>query len=150
MSAATDAPYDLVVVGGTLVSASGRTAGTVGVRDGRIAAIVDPRTPLDGARVIDATGRHLLPGLIDVHTHHREPGFTHKEDIVTATSACAAGGVTTTFGMPNVQPPPNTRPRLEAMLELYAERSLVDYNVNAAGTVLDEIPRLAPLTNAIR
>src|SRR5918992_957672 len=95
-------PYELFVRGGTLVSATGRTIADVAIRDERIAAIVEPGTPLDAARTVDATGRHLLPGLIDVHTHHREPGFTHKEDIVSATSACAAGGVTTTFGMPNV------------------------------------------------
>jgi dihydroorotase len=137
--------YDLVIRGGTLVSASGRTRADVGVRDGRIAAIVDPGTAVEGRRVLDATDRHLLPGLVDVHSHHREPGFTRKEDIVTATSACAAGGVTTTFGMPNVDPPPNTAARLESILELYEQRAIVDWNVNAAGTVLDEIPRLAPL-----
>lgn len=137
--------YDLVIRGGTVVSATGRTAADVAVRDGRIAAIVAPGMQLAASAEIDATGRHLLPGLIDVHTHHREPGFTHKDDIVTSTAQCAAGGVTTTFAMPNVQPPPNTVDRLEAMIELYDQRSIVDWNINAAGTVLDEIPRLAPL-----
>lgn len=137
--------YDLAITNGVLVSPSGRTAADVGVRDGRIAAIVAPGTALDAQRTIDASGQHLLPGVIDVHSHHREPGFTHKEDIVSATSQCAAGGVTTTFAMPNVQPPPNTVERLEQMFELYEQKSIVDWNVNAAGTVLDEIPRLAPL-----
>ena len=72
---------------------------------------MEPGTEVAAARVIDATGKHLLPGAIDVHSHHREPGFTHKEDIVTATSACAAGGVTTSFAMPNVEPPPNSAER---------------------------------------
>ena len=139
------AGYDLAVTGGTIVSATGRTRADVGIRDGRIGAIVEPGVPLAARATIDATGQHLLPGLIDVHSHHREPGFTHKEDIVSATSACAAGGVTTSFAMPNVQPPPNTAERLEAMLALYAERAIVDYNVNAAGTVLEEIPRLAEM-----
>lgn len=138
-------PFDLHITGGTVVTATGHAAADVAVRDGRIAAIVAPGTPLGAARSIDASGQHLLPGVIDVHSHHREPGFTHKEDIVTATSACAAGGVTTTFAMPNVQPPPNTAARLEEMLDLYAERAIVDYNVNAAGTVLDEIPQLATM-----
>ena len=137
--------FDLVVRGGTLVSSTGRVAADVAVSGGRIAAITAPETPLEATVTIDATGRHLLPGLIDVHSHHREPGFTAKEDIVSATSACAAGGVTTSFAMPNVQPPPNTAGRLEAMLALYAQKSIVDYNVNAAGTVLDEIPELATM-----
>jgi dihydroorotase len=93
--------------------------------------------------VIDATGRHLIPGAIDVHSHHREPGFTHKEDIVSVTSACAAGGVTMSFAMPNVQPPPNTVERLDAIIDLYLEKAIVDWNVNAAGTVPEEIPGLA-------
>lgn len=136
---------DLAITGGTLVSAEGRVQADLGIRDGRIAAIVAPGTRLQATDSIDATGRHVLPGLIDVHSHHREPGFTQKEDIVTATSACAAGGVTTSFAMPNVQPPPNTAENLQGMLNLYAERAIVDYNVNAAGTVLDEIPQMATM-----
>jgi dihydroorotase len=137
--------FDLAITGGTVVTATGQTRADVGVRDGRIAALLAPATPLEASRTIDATGRHLLPGAVDVHSHHREPGFTAKEDIVTATSACAAGGVTTSFAMPNVQPPPNTAERLAAMLDLYSERAIVDYNVNAAATVLDEIPQLATM-----
>ena len=136
---------DLAITGGTVVSAGGSARADIGVADGRIATVVEPGTPLEAAETIDAAGKHLLPGVIDVHSHHREPGFTHKEDIVTAMSAGVAGGVTTSFAMPNVQPPPNTAERLEQMLELYAERAIVDYNVNAAGTVLDEIPKLATM-----
>jgi dihydroorotase len=58
-------------------------------------------------------------------------------------SACAAGGVTTSFAMPNVQPPPNTVETLEAMLSLYNSKSIIDWNINAAGTIPDEIPGLA-------
>jgi dihydroorotase len=137
--------FDLVIRGGTVVTATSQTLADVAVTDGRIAAIVPPGTELEAGATIDATGHHLLPGMIDVHSHHREPGFTHKEDIISATSACAAGGVTTSFAMPNVQPPPNTAERLASMLELYAEKSIVDYNINAAGTVLDEIPELATM-----
>jgi dihydroorotase len=139
------ASFQLVIAGGTLVTANGRYRADIGIRDGRIAAVVAPGTSLTREQTVDASGRHVLPGLIDVHTHHREPGFTDKEDIVSATASCAAGGVTTTFAMPNVEPPPNTAERLEAMLALYAKKAIVDYNVNAAGTVLDEIPSLAEL-----
>ncbi len=135
--------HDTLIRGGTLVSATGRTAADLAIRDGRISAILEPGTVVDAGEVVDATGKLVLPGAIDVHSHHREPGFTHKEDIVSATSACAAGGVTTSFAMPNVQPPPNTVERLDAILELYRQKAIVDWNVNAAGTVPDEIPGLA-------
>jgi dihydroorotase len=137
--------YELVIRGGTVVSPEGRVEADVAIHDGRIAALVARGAELQAERVIDATGRHLLPGAIDVHSHHREPGFTHKEDIVTATSACAAGGVTTSFAMPNVQPPPNSPERLEAMFELYRAKAIVDWNVNPAGTVPEMIPELATM-----
>ena len=137
--------YDLVVSGGTIVSATGRSAADLAIRDGAIAAIVAPGTPLEATRTIDSSGRHVLPGVVDVHSHHREPGFTHKEDIVSATSACAAGGVTTSFAMPNVDPPPNDPDRLAAMLDLYRERAIVDWNVNAAGTVPEHLAEMATM-----
>ncbi len=135
--------YDLVIRGGIVVGPAGRLAADIGVADGRIAAIVAPGTPLDSLREINAGGRMVMPGAVDVHAHHREPGFTHKEDIVTATQACAAGGVTTTFAMPNVDPPPNTAARLDAMLDLYRSKAVVDWNVNAAATIPEEISALA-------
>jgi dihydroorotase len=135
--------HDLLIAGGTVVAPDGTRPADVVIDGQRIVSIVEPGSGGHAARTIDARGRHVLPGAIDVHSHHREPGFTHKEDIVTATSASAAGGVTTSFAMPNVQPPPNTAERLDAMLELYEARALIDWNVNAAGTVPDEIPALA-------
>jgi len=138
-------PFDLVITGGTVVSPEGTTVADVAISAGRIAAVVAPGTALDAARVIDASGRHLLPGIIDVHSHHREPGFTHKEDIVSATSACAAGGVTTSFAMPNVDPPPNSAERLAAMIELYQAKAIIDWNINPAGTVPENIAEMATM-----
>jgi dihydroorotase len=135
--------HDLVIVNGTLVSGSGRQQADLAISDGRIVGLHAPGTKFEARRTIDATGRHVLPGAIDVHSHHREPGFTHKEDIVTATSAAAAGGVTTSFAMPNVQPPPNTLERLDGMIELYEQRALIDWNVNAAGTIPDQLSAMA-------
>ncbi|MDH3539552.1 MAG: amidohydrolase family protein, partial [Acidimicrobiia bacterium] len=65
-------------------------------------------TAVDAETVIDATGKLVIPGLIDTHSHHRDPGFTHKEDITSATRAAAVGGVTMSIGMPNVNPPTTT------------------------------------------
>ncbi|MFO1539016.1 MAG: dihydroorotase [Chloroflexota bacterium] len=137
--------FDLVITGGTVVTDRDRARAEIGIRDGVIAAIAAPGTALAGARTIDATGKHVLPGAIDVHSHHREPGYTHKEDIVTATMACAAGGVTTSFAMPNVDPPPNSAERLAAMIELYEKKAIIDWNINPAGTVPENIPALAEM-----
>ena len=138
-------PVETAIVGGTVVTADGRGLADLAIRDGRIVAVVAAGTPVGAGRTIDAHGLHILPGAIDVHSHHREPGYTHKEDIVSATSACAAGGVTTSFAMPNVQPPPNTAERLADMIALYQSRALVDWNINAAGTVPSEIPAMATM-----
>ena len=73
------------------------------VEDGRIAQIA-PQISAACERVVDASGLTVIPGLIDMHTHLREPGFEGKEDIVSGTQAAAHGGVTTVACMPNTQP----------------------------------------------
>ena len=95
--------FDLVVRGGVLLAPAGRLRADLGIRDGRIAAIGDLATSPAGLR-LDATGLHVLPGVIDTHVHFREPGLTHKEDISTGSLAAVLGGVTTVFEMPNTRP----------------------------------------------
>ena len=55
-------------------------------------------------KIIDAKGMVVAPGLVDMHVHLRDPGFTHKEDIITGCNAAVAGGVTSVLAMPNTQP----------------------------------------------
>lgn len=136
-------PLDTLISGANVVLPGGQQQADVGIRDGVIAGIYQRGAAPAADELIDAAGKTLLPGLIDVHSHHREPGFTHKEDILSATRACAAGGVTTTVAMPNVSPPPNQLSILEDMFRLYEEKAVVNWNINPAGTVLDEIPRMA-------
>jgi len=80
------------------------------IENGRIAEIVDGREPADtaGCETVDAGGKLVSAGLIDMHVHLRDPGFTHKEDIVTGTRAAAAGGFTTIACMPNTRPVTDT------------------------------------------
>lgn len=134
---------DTLVTGGEIITAHSRFAGSIGIRDGKIAGIYAPGDEPEAREVISADGKTIMPGVVDSHSHHREPGFTHKEDIETATRACAAGGVTTTVAMPNVYPPPIDLERLEDMFGLYRQKAIVDWNINPAGTQLDEIPRMA-------
>src|SRR6266700_4040645 len=77
------------------------------IEDGRIVEIKkgDGRKKgVSSDQQFDATGKLIFPGLIDVHTHVREPGFEYKETIRTATESAAAGGFTTICAMPNSRP----------------------------------------------
>lgn len=136
---------ELLLKGGTLVTEGGVVQADVGIDKEKIVALTAPGETVPAKRVVDIGGLHLLPGLIDMHSHHREPGYTHKEDLITATACCAAGGVTVTVGMPNVSPSPTTAEILRDMFALYDRKAIVDYNVNPAGTVLEEIPRMAAM-----
>ncbi|MDE0232427.1 MAG: dihydroorotase family protein [bacterium] len=98
-----------------------------------------------GAEITDADGLWALPGGVDVHVHLREPGYTHKEDIESATRAAAAGGYTTVFGMPNVKPPTMTASDLRDTLALYDGKSLVDYNHNPAAKQTTELAGMAEM-----
>ena len=95
--------YDLLVKGGTLVNHDGIGPRDVGISGGRIRAIGSLASS-SAASVIDATGLHVLPGVIDSQVHFREPGLTHKEDLETGSRAAVMGGVTAVFEMPNTAP----------------------------------------------
>ena len=99
----TDPPYDLLLRGGTVVTPSGPMTTTVAVRDQRIAALGVPERT-EARTVLDLTGLHVLPGVIDSQVHFREPGLEHKEDLESGTRGAVLGGVTTIFEMPNTSP----------------------------------------------
>jgi dihydroorotase len=86
-----------------VVFPSGVAVSNVLLRDGKIAAIDAPATT-SADQIVDAQELVLFPGLIDDQVHFREPGLTHKEDLATASRACAAGGVTSFLEMPNTKP----------------------------------------------
>jgi len=136
---------DTRIVNGRVVTPGGVVDADVVVDGGRVVALCTPGVTPEARETIDATGLLVLPGLVDMHSHHREPGFTHKEDIASVTAACAAGGVTTTVAMPNVFPPPNTTEVLADLFARYEASAVVNYNVNPAATVLEEIPGLAQM-----
>lgn len=120
------APFDLVIRHGTVVTPSGRTACDVGVRGGRIAAIGDLGSAAT-AQTYDATGLHVLPGVIDTQVHFREPGLEHKEDFATGAAAAALGGVTALFEMPNTKPSTTTPEAHADKLARAAGRMRVDH-----------------------
>ena len=103
------------------------------VEDSKIVAI-DAATHTQADEVVSARGLHLLPGVIDDQVHFREPGLTHKEDLYTATRACAKGGVTTFLEMPNTIPTTTTLSRLEEKLALAASKCLVNFGFYIGAT----------------
>jgi dihydroorotase len=117
--------FDLLVQGGVVVTPSGRVAVDLGVRDGRIAALGDLAGAVAAAR-LDATGLHVLPGVIDPHVHLREPGGEQKEDIATGTTAAVLGGVTAVADMPNTSPPTTSADALADKLRRAAGRARCD------------------------
>ncbi|MEG0806800.1 MAG: dihydroorotase [Alistipes sp.] len=88
--------------------------GDVAVENGHIVAT---GVAAVGDRMVDLTGRHLLPGLVDVHVHLREPGFSQKETIASGTAAAAHGGYTTICSMPNLNPAPDAPATLRVQLD---------------------------------
>jgi len=76
----------------------------------------------EAERVVDASGCFVMPGLIDLHVHLRDPGLTHKEDIETGTKAAARGGVTTVCAMPNTKPVVDSRETLEYIYKKASEK----------------------------
>lgn len=104
--------------------------------------------PSDGDILeIPATGLTLLPGVIDSQVHFREPGLEYKEDLSTATRACARGGVTSFLEMPNTKPLTITQEALTAKLALAATKCLVNYGF-FIGATAENLPDLNTATPA--
>lgn len=112
--------------------ADGRTR-DVRVGDSRIDAVGMDLDASDDERVIDATGKRLLPGMIDLHVHFREPGYDHKETWDSGSRSAAAGGVTTVVDQPNTDPPTVDGTAFDQKADL-AAASLVDFGINGGVT----------------
>ena len=93
-----------LIKGGTLVLKDGEKKADLLIEDGKIVKIAQKITAPAGCKVIDAAGKHVIPGIIDMHVHLREPGFEGKEDIESGSRAAVAGGFTQVCCMPNTKP----------------------------------------------
>lgn len=107
----------------------------------QVAPEISPDTIGPIAREIDATGLTLLPGAIDPQVHFREPGLEHKEDLRTASHACAKGGVTSFLEMPNTKPLTTTQATLQDKLDRAASKCVVNYGF-FIGATADQLPDL--------
>ena len=124
-----DTPNHLLITQAEILLPHGELLlGDVLCGNGKIIQI-DPQitTMPDNTQVIDAKGLTLLPGVIDPQVHFREPGLEYKEDLFTASCACARGGVTSFLEMPNTRPLTTTQAALDDKLQRAAQKSLVNY-----------------------
>ena len=114
--------------------------GDVEICEGKILRVA-PSIATSGDQEIMAKGLTLLPGVIDPQVHFREPGLEHKEDLFTASCACAKGGVTSFLEMPNTRPLTTTQAALDDKLSRAAEKCLVNYGF-FIGATAENLPDL--------
>jgi dihydroorotase len=127
------AHYDAIFKNGTLVNQDGVHQADVAIRGERIAALGSLGG--DSAdRVVDCTGLHILPGVIDTQVHFREPGLEHKEDLQSGSLSAVMGGVTGVFEMPNTNPLTITRETFEDKIRRATGRMHCDFAFYIGGT----------------
>ncbi|UZD70520.1 dihydroorotase [Brucella sp. JSBI001] len=125
--------FDTILKSATIVNHDGIGQRDVGIRNGRIAAIGSLSTHTAG-EVIDCTGLHILPGVVDSQVHFREPGLEHKEDLETGSLAAVLGGVTSVFEMPNTKPLTTSAETLEDKIRRGRHRMHCDFAFWVGGT----------------
>ncbi|WP_314394213.1 amidohydrolase family protein [Leptotrichia shahii] len=96
----------------------------------------------ENLKIIDVGKKLIMPGIIDVHTHMREPGVTYKEDFETGSHACAKAGVTTFYDMPNTIPTTTTLENLMEKKKLASEKSIVNFGLHFGGSKNDNIEEI--------
>ena len=136
---------DLVINGATLVLPDGARRAGIAIDEGRVVGIAPDDDLPDARDRMDATGLHVLPGVIDTHTHARDPSIDAREDFATATAAAAAGGITTILEMPISTPSVHSPATFERRVEIVSPKAHVDFGLygGAAGDNLAEIEGLA-------
>jgi allantoinase len=135
----------LLVRGGQLVDELSVRRADLLIEDGHVAAVLHPDPARTADDVIDASGLHILPGVIDAHVHFNEPGRTEWEGFMSGTTAAAAGGVTTVCDMPlNCHPPTLDGRALALKRGAVADHALVDFAL-WGGLVPESLNHLAEL-----
>jgi dihydroorotase len=138
----------ILIRNATIVNEGRSFRGDLLIKDEIITAVETPgqiNEPLK-ARIIDAGGLLLLPGIIDTHVHFREPGLTQKGDIFSESKAAIAGGVTSFMDMPNTNPQTVSIETLTEKYNLGSENSLANYSfyIGATNTNINEVIQADP------
>ncbi len=125
--------FDLVIKNGTCILPSGEVLADIAIESGKIVEIGKIDSNL-AAKTINASGLHVLPGIIDSQVHFREPGLEHKEDLAHGTKAAILGGVTSIFEMPNTNPPTTSKDALADKLQRASKTAWCNYAFFVGGT----------------
>ncbi|MEA1964938.1 MAG: dihydroorotase [Candidatus Aerophobetes bacterium] len=141
----------IILKGGNVVDPANRVdkIADVLIEDGKISQIEENIKAVD-AEVIDVSGKVVAPGLVDVHAHLRDPGFTYREDFVSGTKSAAAGGFTTLLAMPNTNPICDSPGAVEYVLSKADRVGIVNVLPIASITVGEEGERLTPMEECLR
>lgn len=115
------------------------------IEEDKVAKVGENLAAPENAEVIDATGKHIFPGFIDLHVHFREPGQTYKEDTKTGSMAAARGGYTTVVTMPNTKPPMDTVEHLNLQLEAIKRDAIINVLPSGAITMGQEGKELSDI-----
>jgi len=134
----------VLIRGGRVVDAGGERVADVAVEDGRIATVVADGSDLAADLVLDAGGCLVAPGLVDLHTHLRQPGREEAETVETGARAAALGGFTCVLAMPNTDPPVDSAGVAREVLELGRD-ACCDVRTSAAITVGRQGAQLTPM-----
>lgn len=133
----------IIIRNGTIINEGKSSKGDILIVNDLITAIgeIDDSLIPPVTKVINAEGRFVMPGIIDDHVHFREPGLTHKADILSESRAAAAGGVTSFMDMPNTVPQAVSLKILEEKFLIASEKSLVNYSfyLGATNSNIDEL-----------
>src|ERR1700738_83562 len=139
---------DLLVTDGTVVGGDTMVKADLAIANGRFVAIGAPGTlHLQADETYDASGRYVLPGVIDGHVHFRDPVLEDKEDFGSGSRAAVMGGVTTVIDMPNTLPPTSTPAFVEQKRDIAESKSYCDFGL--LGLVVQEnVDQLVPMARA--
>lgn len=139
--------FDVVIRGGNVVLRDGVYKLDIGIKDEKISAIAESITE-DAAKVIDAAGQYVMPGMIDTHVHISEPGRAEWEGFETGSKSLAAGGTTSYVEMPlNALPATTNKAALDLKLEAAVDQNYVDYAFYG-GLVPGNIDKLKEMSDA--
>ncbi|MDA3062574.1 MULTISPECIES: dihydroorotase [unclassified Campylobacter] len=114
----------ILIKNGTVINHNKTQKINVLIEDDKICALCEDEPSAD--KVIDATGKLVMPGLIDMHVHFRDPGFEYKDDVITGSETAVAGGVTTAMPMANTNPVNDNSAITKAMIKKARDRGLID------------------------
>ena len=135
--------YDLILKNCKIVNENSNFESDIAIKNQRI-ELISSDINSESKEIIDINGRYVIPGLIDDQVHFREPGLTHKGDIASESRAGLAGGVTSFFEMPNVNPTTTTNENLTKKFELASTRAVSNYSfhLGASNTNIEEIKKV--------